>query len=155
MSTIVVPTAWFLLQIDRSKPFDPVTFFGDAWTIAEQDERALTLSEVNLLEVWFDTMFHSDETLSHREERLKRLIAPGKIRLDAKVLQTLWENKALIPEDWKNHGTIYFEGTIIRGLSDDGLFIPSLAWYYGMWHVGAAWWGTNFKNRKHSACLIV
>ncbi|MFA6397884.1 MAG: hypothetical protein WDK96_03530, partial [Candidatus Paceibacterota bacterium] len=37
-----------IIKIDRTKPFDPATFIGASWTIVEQDERAIALTEIDL-----------------------------------------------------------------------------------------------------------
>lgn len=113
-----------MLSIDRSKPFDPVAFIGKGWSIAEQDERSLALPEIDLSQVCFETMLHEGESSIGGEEKLKRLKTSGHIRLDAKVLQTLWENQRLIPESWKkptnsNTTFIFFDGTVLRDPDGD------------------------------------
>jgi hypothetical protein len=94
-----------LLSIDRSIPFDPVAFIGEGWSIMEEDEHSLLLTEIDPTKVGLEMMLKDGEEMVVGEEKLKRLIASGNIRLDAKVLQTLWENKYLIPENWKQSTT--------------------------------------------------
>jgi hypothetical protein len=110
------------VAIDRTRPFDPVQFFGQGWiqgwTIEEEDENSLSLNQVDLANVQLKHMLNPDEIHISGEQRLERLKKAGHIRLDAKVLQTLWENQGLIPEVWKQKtdgGTIriFFDGTIL------------------------------------------
>jgi hypothetical protein len=108
------------ITIDRTKPFDPVKFVAEGWTVDEQDKRAIALSEINLAEVRLEHMLKKNERFITGEERLKRLEKTGCIRLDDKVLQLLWENQELIPELWKEKTGSYptfiiFDGTVLRG----------------------------------------
>ena len=85
------------------------------------------------------------------EERIKRLKAEGRIRLDAKVFQTFWENQALIPERLKervngNIQFIYFDGTILR--SPDGDRCTLYLYFDG----GGSWdWGCGWLDRGRGA----
>ena len=102
-----------ILPIDRSQPFDPVKFLGQGWTIEEEDERSLVLTQLDLTEVRLEQMLKKGETSIKGEEKLRRLKEVGHIRLDAKIFQALWENQAFIPESWKGRA-VYFDGTILR-----------------------------------------
>jgi len=107
-----------IITIDRTQPFDPVKLLGQVWTIEEQDERSLALTQVDLAKIRLEHMLKKGEDGITGEERLKRLKA-SYISLDAKVFQALWEDKSLIPEAWKqsingNHIYIFFDGTILR-----------------------------------------
>src|ERR1700682_1671988 len=90
-----------ILTIDRTTPFRPAVFLGEGWTIEEQDNRSLVLTEVDLSKVRFETMLESGEEYLTGEEKQNRLKKAGHIRLDAKFFQTLWEDKTKIPESWK------------------------------------------------------
>ena len=103
-----------ILAIDRSRPFNPAEFIGKGWSIAEQDERSLALSKVDLAKVNLVTMLKDRETRVQGEEKLIRLKKSGHIRLDAKAFQAFWENKTLIPEGWKEKTAVYFDGTVLR-----------------------------------------
>ncbi len=86
------------ISIDRTKPF-PIKILGEGWRIAEEDERALTLKEVDLSRVFFETCLEAREFCVTGEEQLRRLKANSlRTRLDAKIFQTIWENQNLIPE---------------------------------------------------------
>lgn len=130
-----------LLKIDRSKPFDPIAFLGGGeCKIAEQDERSLALSEIDLTAIHFKAMLEGSETSIEGERKLERLKKAGHIRLDAKVFQTLWENRHLIPQCWKektNYQTtyIFFDGTVLRN-SSGYRFVLYLYWGGAAWHRG-------------------
>lgn len=135
-----------ILTIDRSRPFDPAKFIGKGWSIAEQDERSLVLSEVNLRNIRLETMLKDGEGSVQGEEKLRRLKKSGHIRLDAKVFYALWENKSLIPESWKGK-TIYFDGTILQN-PDGNRYVLYLFWsgdewrWYCLW-LKRGWYGDN------------
>lgn len=148
-----------VIPIDRTKPFDPVTFLGRGWNIVEEDERSLALNEVDLTHVNFVTMLEGRETSIKGEEKLKRLKKAGHIRLDAKVFQTLWENQHLIPERWKektngNTTFIYFDGTVLQYSNGDRCVLY-LCWNaaYGQWHWNVPWLGNDFELDNPSAVL--
>ncbi len=110
-----------IITIDRSQPFDLAKFIGPGWFIEEQeqDQRSLALTKVDLAKVELITCLKPGEAQVGGEERLKRLKQDGRIRLDAKIFQTLWENQSLIPGAWKekmngNTTYIYFDGTPLR-----------------------------------------
>lgn len=81
------------LIVDRSKPFDPVTFLGRGWSIVEEDQRALSLTEIDLAEVRFESGLQDGERYITGEKKLERLTAMPEIRLDAKLGQTLYEER--------------------------------------------------------------
>ena len=145
------------LLIDRTQPFNPSTFIGEGWSIEEEDERSLALTEVDLNEIRFETMLKRGETSITGEEKLKRLKTSGNIRLDAKIFYTLWENKNLIPESWKEkvNGSIrfiYFDGTVLcspRG----SRYVLCLCWVGGGWHWRCNWLGLGWGAYDTSAVL--
>jgi hypothetical protein len=106
-----------VLSIDRTTPFNPAAFIGNAWTIwrgpadgtgldgdEEQDERSLALTTIDLTTVRIETMLTEGERLITGEERLTRLKEKNHIRLDAKVFQTLWQNQHLHPRELEGDG---------------------------------------------------
>lgn len=126
-----------IISIDRTVPFSPAEFLDQGWTIDEQDERSLALTQVDFGKVRLEHMLKRGESLIKGEKKLKRLKKAGHIRLDAKVFQTLWENQALIPESWKektygNTTFIFFDGTILRRPSGRR-YVLSLYWNDGQW----------------------
>ena len=139
-----------VIPIDRASAFDPVAFIGNGWSIVEEDERSLALTEVDLSKVSFETMLENGESSVVGEEKLKRLKAQGNIRLDAKVFQTLWENQHLIPASWKeltngNTTYVFFDGTVLRD-SDGSRCVLYLCWNDGKWD-----WLCHWLDRKWNA----
>jgi hypothetical protein len=146
-----------VISIDRTKPFDPAIFIGEGWTIEEQDECSLALTEADLAKVRFESMFKSGESYVVGEEKLKRLKKAGHIRLDAKIFQTLWENQSLIPESWKekingNTRYIFFDGTILRDPRGNR-YVLCLCWDGGQWDWRCRWLGFDFDVDDPSAVL--
>jgi hypothetical protein len=153
-----------ILQIDRSTPFDPVAFLGDGWSIVEQDERSLALTEVDLSKINFETTLKDGERSVVGWEKFKRLKNAGYIRLDAKVFQTLLENQHLIPESWKEEFKlmegfsmadvfrIYFDGTVLRDPSGDR-YVIYMYWDDGRWNTRLAWFGDEWSDITPSAVL--
>lgn len=144
-----------LLQIDRSKPFDPVTLtdlIGVGWSIVEEDESLLVLTEVDLTKVTLETMLRPGETRIQGEEKLRRLKDLGHIRLDARVFQHLWENQHMIPVAWRSKGDVFFDSTIFRG-SAGGRYVLFLTWRGGRWYGSLNWLGENLNAECFSACL--
>ena len=146
-----------VIEIDRSESFNPAKLIGEGWTIEEQDERSLALSELDLTKIQFKTMLKDDEPYVKGEEKLRRLKETGYIRLDAKIFQTLWENQALIPEDWKekiNNNTryVFFDGTILRS-PRGARFVLCLYWRVGRWRWYYRWLGDDWSIGRPSALL--
>lgn len=146
-----------VIPIDRTSAFDPVTFIGEGWSIVEEDERSLAFTEVDLSKINFETTLAEGETSVVGEEKLKRLKEAGHIRLDAKVFQTLWDNRHLIPESWKqktngNTTYIFFDGTILRD-PDGRRYVLYLYWQSGEWSWSCSWLGGRWRAYVPSAIL--
>jgi hypothetical protein len=147
-----------VISIDRSIPFDPTTFIGNGWSIEEQDERAIALTEINLTEVMFDSTLEKGEKSIKGEDKLKRLKEKtNRIRLDAGIFKTLWENQILIPEKWKeqtngNTTFIFFDGTVLRD-SDGGRCVLCLYWSGGGWGWDCSWLEDDWGADSPSAVL--
>ncbi len=151
------PVSYERVTVDRATPFNPVEFIGSGWSIAEQDERSIALFEVNLGSIRFEHMLKSSESWVKGEDKLQRLKNAGHIRLDAKVLQTLWENKHLIPEQWKektngNTTSIYFDGTVLRR-PDGRRYVLCLCWRDGRWDWSCSWLGSVWSAHGPSVVL--
>jgi hypothetical protein len=146
-----------ILSIDRTKPFNPAEFIGEGLEIAEEDERSLILSEVNLSSIRFEHTLKQGETWVEGEEKLQRLKDAGYVRLDAKIFQTLWENQHLIPEAWKDetngHMTfIFFDGTVLRRPDRDRVVLY-LFWDDGRWLYRTRWYRLDCTADDPSAVL--
>src|SRR3989338_6445686 len=141
-----------VMIIDRTTPFNPAEFIGSGWTIEEEDKRSLALTDVDFDEIRLETTLKKSDTSINGEEKLKRLEKAGHIRLDAKVFQTLWKDKTLIPESWKKMDgyTIYFNGTILRSPSGDRCVLY-LFWLDGEWRWRYNWLGLAWDGYYPSA----
>ena len=147
-----------VINIDRSTPFDLTSFFSDRWTIEEQDERAIALTEIDLTSVMFDSTLEKGEINIKGEEKLKRLKEKtNRIRLDAKVFQTLWENQIFIPEKWKEQTSgkityIFFDGTVLRS-SYCNRFVLCLYWLNGKW-CWSYYWLSRYWNASYPSAVL-
>ncbi len=158
------------LLIDRTQPFNPSTFIGDGWSIWKgpidgdglegeeaQDQRSLALYQLDLSAIRFRTMLKRGETSITGRERLERLKTSGNICLDAKVFQTLWENKNLIPESWKKKMEgdphfIYLDGTILCG-PDGRCYVLSFYWLDKKWRWSYRLLHNNWGASRSSSVL--
>lgn len=139
-----------VLTIDRAKPFDPAKFIGSDWTIwrgpkngsglegeEEQDTRSLKLAEVDFAKVLFTACLKDGESVITGEEKLVRHIVAKHIRLDAKVGQTLFEEKDQATLNWLyatfKIGWFEFPGTVLRFSSGHRCFL-------GLYRVGSGQW---------------
>lgn len=121
-----------ILQVDRTRPFDPEGFIGKGWSIwkgpadgnglegdEEQDARSLALREIDLSQIRLVTGLEGEEKSLRGEDRLGRLNGAGHIRLDLKVFEAFWRNPHLIPKLFNektggNVTLVFFEGTVLR-----------------------------------------
>ncbi len=149
-----------VINIDRSIPFDPKTFIGNGWSIEEQDERAIALTEIDLTSVMFDSTLEKGEKRIKGEDKLNRLKEKtNRIRLDAGIFKTLWENQILIPEKWKeqtngNTTFIFFDGTVLRD-SDGDRCVLFLYWSDGEWSWNYDWLVHGWDASDPSAVLAI
>ncbi len=156
-----------IIHIDRSKPFNP-SFVGKGWTIwkgpvdgnglegpEDQDECSLALTKLDLMKVQFETTLKKGEGYVNGEEKYKRLKKTGYIRLDAKIFQTLWENKTLILKSWKKGYTNYitFDGTVLRSPYGKRYVMYLMDWDYGEWNWYYDWLGYDLGAHDSSAVL--
>ena len=147
MSAVAMTLASNLLQIDRGVPFDSVAFKG--LLIAKQDTRSLTLTAVDLNKV---ILICPRQSWVADGDKSRRSVTSNKLRLDARVLQTVLENRSLIPEDWKTKGYIHFDGTLLHHPGDRQLYVMYLFWFASKWHWGYHPVGQG-SGSNYSACL--
>lgn len=147
-----------VITINRGR-FNPTEFIGDDWSILEDetDTRSTALTELDLTKVQQVTMLKSGENVVNGEEKLKRLKKDGRIRLDAEVFLTLWQNQLLIPESWKekingNTRYIFFDGTVLRD-SDGSRCVLFLYWNGGEWLWNVYWLDNDWYAYNPSAVL--
>lgn len=146
-----------VLQIDRSTLFNPAEFIGQGWSVwrgpadgkglegkEERDARSATLTELDLSQIQLVTMLKPRESVTTGEERIKRLKADGRLRLDENAFKAFWENREVLPARFKervngNIQFIFFDGVVLRGPSghrctlcvyfhDDGVWIWDVRW---------------------------
>ncbi len=159
-----------ILKIDRSKPFNPAEFIGVGWTIwrgpkdgnglegeEEQDARSLALTEIDLSLILLDTCLKQGESSTIGEERIKRLNATNRIKLDAKAFQTLWENRNILPERFKQKtgGSttyIFCDGTSLRS-PDGDRYALCFCCSGGEWRWDCGWLGDSRSVGDPSAVL--
>jgi len=149
-----------MIKIYRTLSFDPVKFvkiIGKGWSIMEQDERSLSLTEIDLNKVSLETYLKTGEKFIKGEEKLRREKQDKQIRLDAGILLTLWVKQDSIPESWKekvNGKTkyIFFDGTILQR-SDGRRYVLCLCWVNNKWRWSCYWLGNTFKTHDPSVLL--
>ncbi|OGW86289.1 MAG: hypothetical protein A3C35_05790 [Omnitrophica bacterium RIFCSPHIGHO2_02_FULL_46_11] len=112
------------LPINRSQPYDPSTYPSNVWSIREEDERSLALTEIDPSEIKLVSYLRAvdgNDPISGEENlvRLKEQETIGTVRLDARIHQMFWRNKHRIPEVWKEKiakgypPSIHFDGTVL------------------------------------------
>ncbi len=146
-----------IILIDRTQPFDLVKFLGKEWTIEEEDEHALALTQVDISRIQLKNMLKKGENRIKGEEKLKRLKEADYIRLDTKVFQVLWEKQTLIPESWKkktngNTTFIFFDGTVLRNPLGNR-YVLFLCWNGGEWYWSYYWLELDWPVFDPSAVL--
>lgn len=147
-----------IIQINRGS-FNPAEFIGQGWEIIpeETDERSIALTEFDLSKISQVTMLGTKETSVKGETKLKRLKESDYTRLDLDIFFTLWENKHLIPESWKekvngNTRYIFFDGQVLR--HPRGLrYVLCLYWRDGGWYWYYVWLGSVWFAGNPSAVL--
>lgn len=122
-----------ILQIDRSRLFKVTDFefnpnYFTIWKGSpdgdglegqeDQDSDSLALESLDLNEVQLVSVLRKGELWIQGEERVKRLKEANYILLDARILQEVIKHPKLVPESWKKHDPIHFDGTVIHQLVD-------------------------------------
>ncbi len=147
-----------ILKIDRRKHSDLIFSKTPGLQIipGETDVHSMTLSTVDLADIKEITVL-KDEIRITGEEKLKRLKSSPLVRLDADILQTLWENQSLIPESWKykvngHYKYIFFDGTMFQA-SDGERYVMYLYWYDEIWVRGVYRFNFDWYDNFVSATL--
>ncbi len=116
-----------IIQIDRTKPFDPKYYQNkdeqkQEFVIVEEDDRSLALTEVDIGMIRFENYSQYGYWDKNGEDRINTIKTMSCIRLDAQVFRTLGdalrEDAYLIHERYRQdkYGRvcrIYFDGTIL------------------------------------------
>lgn len=160
-----------VLLINRTKSFDPVTFFGSGWTIwrgakdgdglkgeEDQDARSLALTEVDFSKVLFTACLKKGEPHITGEEKLSRHMAANHVRLDAWVGQALLEEDGQATLNWlyTTFNITWFElqGTVLCGSDGGRYFLCLYRDGGGEWHQSYYWLGHNRFATNMSAVLV-
>lgn len=147
--------------LNCSRPFDPTAFINKGWTVAEQDERALSLTEIDVSKVSFETCLKSGEARIEGEEKLKRFKArPDLVPLGATQCQALLDDyktkgtESILEWLRKEQGITYldFFATILRN-PDGRRYVLYLCWHDGEWFWYYLWLGRGWGAGGHSAAL--
>jgi hypothetical protein len=125
---------------------------GEGWILVERRRNGLYIGGRKVM-LYCSKHQHDDASISGHELR-KEIMGEC---LNSNILDALYENIHLIPEDWKkdeNGNTRYicFWGTIYRRLS--GFFyVRGLCFGDGIWRWFYFWLGDDFDSRHSSALL--
>lgn len=148
------------LILPCSTLFNPAKFIGAGWKVDEQDERSLSLLEVDFDEVRFEACLNPGEDRISGEEKLKRLKAMPVISLGSNHLLALWNDYKARGQDsvleWlrQNRKLTYldFFGFILRGPSGYRSVL-CLCWGGGEWFWSYDWLVCGWKASYLSAVL--
>lgn len=115
--------------IDRDAPFKPESFIGNGWFVVRKDESLFLITELLLTKGNYVEVQCNEIKGEQRLDFVQRMKAN---HLDALILETLWNDKSLIPEDWKKYlNGIAFYGTVL--VRDNGRYILYLQWKNEEW----------------------
>jgi len=141
-----------------TKVFSPTEFLGKGWTVDEQDEHSLELSEVDFSEAKFEHCLKKGESSIIGEEKLKRLKEGRQIRLGATVFLGLLTDYQLNKEnsvlEWirRTYKITYldFFGTVLR-VPDGGRCVLCLDFGGGGWGWRCYWLDSDWGDDSLSA----
>jgi hypothetical protein len=136
-----------------SRDFDPASFIGASWSVAEEDERANELTEIDVSAIALVSCLKIGDQIPTGEECLRRLKETSNLRLGGRVFLALWENQHLIPDTWKEPFLfVFFDGLILlhRNGNRYSLYLSSTG---GAWHWYSCWLGNTRSASNQSAVL--
>ena len=114
-----------------TKPFDPAVFMGESWSVAEEDDRAERLPEIDVNAITLVTCLKKDDELPTGEHCLKLLKDMPCVRLGGRAFLGLWEHQSAIPENWKEPFTfVFFDGLILKHRNGNR-YALYLSWHGG------------------------
>lgn len=140
--------------------FDPVAVFGSGWKYSSKkgdtDKRSLALPEVDVAKLLFETCLKEGETSIIGEEKLKRLIKSGNIRLDSRFGAALFQEEGhlILERLCKERNITYldFPGQVLVSPYGDR-YILYLCRHGGRWYRSANWLGCSWYGRHFSVGL--
>ena len=137
--------------VNRNKPF-PLGYLVGDWSFQDDETDLVSskLKSVDLSRIRLVTMLKDGEERISGEVKRERLKLSGCVKLDSFILQTLLDNKHLIPESWKEEldgriRFIFFDGTVLLGREKEQNVL-CLYWYWGDWQVGCRELSTEFND---------
>jgi len=131
----------------KAGEFDPATFIGKGWTIAEDRE--------SLPENWdpsktvLESALKSGENYVTGEEWVKRLA--DKPLLGASAFWFYWNNKNKIPKEWKGM-YVFFDASVLQGPGGHRASLY-LCWYGRAWDWSYRWLDDGRGSHYVSASL--
>lgn len=149
----------WLAQLIYPTDLNPATFIGDGWNWADTDAdaRSLALPKVDFSKVLFETCLGKGEERITGEEKLRRLMAAGGIRLDPRFGVTLFKEEGQMTLEclYRERGITYldFFGRILVGQSDGRYVFYLYRDDDGRWCWRAYWLGNGWHGRAFSARL--
>lgn len=123
--------------------FNPATFIGKSWVIAEDNEA--------LPETWDSastrlvSALRKGEATVSGEKTIERL--RGDKPLGARAFLYFWNNREKIPEEWKGK-LVFFDATVLRNPGGDR-FSLYLSWFGDRWY-----WYYNWLVNDRNACCV-
>jgi len=162
-----------IIRINPDLKFNPTEFMGAGRTIwkgpadgdgltgkEELDKRSLSLTEVDLSTVLFESSLKTGESSINGEAKLKRLQASGNVQLGGNVFLALWQDYQLNKENsclewlWRNRKISWmsFFGLVLRD-PDGNRHVLYLYRYDGGWRWGCGWLAHGWRADALSAGL--
>lgn len=156
-----------VVQIDRSRTYGFVDYKLDpnftpnwlnGWGWGEQDYRSLMLTELDFSRLSLRSMHENGETSLSLLQRYGRLMQAQCILPDIGVFWTVWQNRHLLPSEWKRSDIIItFDGTTLYNQFSVGC-VPVM-WWYSLDEEKAQWYcDIHLQNKgfleKHLALTI-
>jgi hypothetical protein len=135
------------------KPLDPSVFMSEHWSVAEEDERAERLPEIDVSAIALVNCLKNQDQLPTGEHCVKLLKDTPHIRLGGRAFLGLWENQSVIPDTWKEPLTfVFFDGLILKHRNGNHYSLY-LSWHENRWHWYSAWLGNTRSATSPSAVL--
>lgn len=145
-----------VIVIERFSSVD-LSFLGQGYTVAEQDEKILAINTVDLSKVLFEhTLTGNEKSLGSEggKIRLTRLKETGLPRLDVPFFRVIFQNQSKIPvlETMSKASLLTFDGTIILD-PQWRKRVLFLYWGDSKWNYNTRLLSDSF-GKKHLSLLI-
>ena len=143
-----------MTRLACAKHFHPAAFMGEAWSAAEEDERAERMPEIDVSAVALVTCVEKNTEMPTGEQCVNLLKDTPHVRLGGRAFLGLWEEQSAIPEKWKEPFTfVFFDGLILRHRNGNR-YALYLSWHDDQWHWYSGWLGNTRSSRSASAVLV-